>query len=236
MDFFELVFKHTEVNYLTIALRLLLSMILGGIIGWERETKKQQAGLRTHVIICIGATLLMLISIFIPQTFVDFQNGDPGRIAAQVVSGIGFLGAGAIFSLGGSIRGLTTAATIWVVASIGLAVGAGMYAGAILVTLLILFVLVILGKVERKFFQEDVLKTLQITFSTAKIETDKVFAVLEHHHIITQSINILQSQDKKKSKMKLFVHVPSKVRIKELYKDLNTINNVDEISLGQDFK
>lgn len=236
MDITGFLLEQTEVDFFTITFRLLLSMFLGGVIGWERETRKQQAGLRTHVIICMGASLLMLISIFIPQTFQDFQNGDPGRIAAQVVSGIGFLGAGAIFSLGGSIRGLTTAATIWMVAAIGLSVGAGMYLGGVLSTILILFVLVILGKLERRFFQEDVLKILQISFSTTKIETDKVFAVLDLHHITMQSINILQSQDKKKSKMKLFVHVPAKVRLKELYKDLNAINNVSQISLGQDFK
>jgi putative Mg2+ transporter-C (MgtC) family protein len=236
MDFINLFTDHPEVNYYTITLRLVLSMILGGAIGWERETRRQQAGLRTHVIICMGAALLMLISIFIPQTFADFQDGDPGRIAAQVVSGIGFLGAGAIFSLGGSIRGLTTAATIWVVAAIGLAVGSGMYSGAILSTILILFVLVILGKIERRFFQEDVLKILQITFSTPKIETDKVFAVLEEHHIVTQSINVLQSHDKRKSKMKFIVHVPARVHLKGLYKDLNNISNVSQISLGQDLK
>lgn len=236
MNFTDFLLEQTHVDSYAIAFRLLLSIFLGGVIGWERETRKQQAGLRTHVIICLGGCLLMLISIFIPQTFQNFQNGDPGRIAAQVVSGIGFLGAGAIFSLGGSIRGLTTAATIWIMAAIGLAIGAGMYMGALLATLLILFVLVVLGKVERKFFQEDVLKVLQISFSSTKIETDRVFATLEQHKITTQSVNILQSQDKKKSKMKLFVHVPAKVKIKELYKDLNAISHVSQISLGQDFK
>ncbi|WMJ73997.1 MgtC/SapB family protein [Cytophagaceae bacterium ABcell3] len=235
MDIYDLFSSDTEINLQSIAIRLVMSIVLGGLIGWERETRKQQAGLRTHIIICLGATLLMLISIFIPQTFQNFQNGDPGRIAAQVVSGIGFLGAGAIFSLGGSIRGLTTAATIWVVAAIGLAIGSGMYGGSVLVTLFVLFVLIFVGKLESRFFQEDVLKILQITFSTAKIETDGVFAILDKHKITTQSVNILQSYDKKRSKMKLFVHVPEKINFKALYKDLNGITNVSQISLGQDF-
>jgi len=235
MELFDFINGQTEIDTQTISIRLVLSMILGGLIGWERENRKQQAGLRTHVIICMGSTLLMLISIFIPQTFPDFQNGDPGRIAAQVVSGIGFLGAGAIFSLGGSIRGLTTAATIWMVAAIGLAIGAGMYKGAILATLFILFVLIFLRKIEQRFFHEDVSKVLQISFSSTKIESDRVFAILKKYKIITQSVNVLQSRDKKKTKMEMYVQISVKVRIEDLYKDLNSINHVSQISLGRAF-
>lgn len=235
MELFDFINGQTEIDTYTISLRLVLSMVLGGLIGWERENRKQQAGLRTHVIICMGSTLLMLISIFIPQTFPNFQNGDPGRIAAQVVSGIGFLGAGAIFSLGGSIRGLTTAATIWTVAAIGLAIGAGMYKGAILATLFILFVLIFLRKIEHRFFHEDVLKVLQISFSSTKIESDKVFAILKKYKIITQSVNVMQSRDKKKTKMEMYVQISVKVKIEDLYKDLNSINHVSQISLGRAF-
>ncbi len=235
MELLDFLDGQTEIDEYTISARLLLSMILGGLIGWERENRKQLAGLRTHVIICMGSTLLMLISIFIPQTFTEFQNGDPGRIAAQVVSGIGFLGAGAIFSLGGSIRGLTTAATIWTVAAIGLAIGTGMYKGAMLATLLILFVLIFLRKIERRFFHEEVMKVLQISFSSTKIENDKVFAILKKHKIVTQSVNVLQSRDKKKSKMEMYVQISVKVSIEDLYKDLNGINNVSQISLGRAF-
>src|SRR4051794_22724631 len=91
--------SQTEINHTTIIVRLVVSLLLSGIIGWERQRNNQAAGLRTHILICLGSTLLMLVSIYIPQTFLSFKNGDPGRIAAQVVSGIGFLGAGAIFRL-----------------------------------------------------------------------------------------------------------------------------------------
>jgi putative Mg2+ transporter-C (MgtC) family protein len=233
MDFDFL--KETEINLLTISIRLALSLLLGGILGWEREARRQHAGLRTHIIICLGSTLLMLISIYIPQTFMNFQNGDPGRIAAQVVSGIGFLGAGAIFRLGGSTRGLTTAATIWAVASVGLAVGAGMYEGAIFGTIFILFVLVFLGKLESRFFPEGTLKTLSISFQTIKIETSNVFTILDKYQIQIKSVNMIQSRDKKKFKMQLYVFVPEKMNIKKLYNDLNELPNVIQISLGQDF-
>lgn len=225
----------TEITFSTIVIRLAVSIILGGVLGWEREAKRQHAGLRTHIIICLGSTLLMLISIWIPQTYSDFQNGDPGRIAAQVVSGIGFLGAGAIFRLGGSTRGLTTAATIWAVAAVGLAIGAGMYVGALFGTLLILFVLVFLGKLESRFFPEGTLKTLNISFQSVKIETSNVFAILEKYQIQIKSVNMLQSRDKKKFKMQLYVFVPEKINIKKLYHDLNELPNVIQISLGQDF-
>lgn len=129
--------------------KLLLAMVLGATIGIERRFKGQIAGLRTFALICMGACLAMLISIYIPQEYLGLKNGDPGRIAAQVVSGVGFLGAGAIIQMKGSVRGLTTAAGIWMAACIGLAVGAGMYTISIVATLLIIFVLVNIERIEK---------------------------------------------------------------------------------------
>lgn len=137
-----------EVNALNALVRLFLSMVLGASVGAERMKKGQMAGMRTFALISSGATLAMLVSIFIPQEFLGLKNGDPGRIAAQVVSGIGFLGAGAIIQSKGSVRGLTTAAGIWCAAMIGLAVGAGMYLIALLATALIYFILVALNRYE----------------------------------------------------------------------------------------
>ena len=111
------------------AIRLALAMLAGGLVGLEREIHRQTAGLRTHILISLGSCLLMMLSIWMPQS-VGLDKGDPGRIAAQVVSGIGFLGAGAFIKIGNNVKGLTTAASIWVVAAIGLAIGAGMYGPA----------------------------------------------------------------------------------------------------------
>lgn len=116
-----------EVNVLGSLYKLFLSLILGAVIGIERRQKGQVAGMRTFALISMGATLAMLVSIYIPQEYMGLKNGDPGRIAAQVISGVGFLGAGAIIQMKGSVRGLTTAAGIWMTACIGLAVGSGMY-------------------------------------------------------------------------------------------------------------
>ena len=137
-----------EVNLIGAVTKLLLSLLLGATIGIERRRKGQIAGMRTFALISMGATLAMLISIYIPQEYMGLKNGDPGRIAAQVISGVGFLGAGAIIQMKGSVRGLTTAAGIWMTACIGLAVGAGMYLISIIATLLIIFILVNIETLE----------------------------------------------------------------------------------------
>lgn len=115
---------------LSVALKLVLAAVLGGMIGVERQLHDKPAGLRTNILICVGSTLFMSIS----TTVAQLLGGDPTRIAAQIISGIGFLGAGAVLHSHGFVLGLTTAATIWVVAGIGMALGAGMYSLAIFVT------------------------------------------------------------------------------------------------------
>ena len=129
--------------------RLALAVLLGGIVGVERELSGKPAGLRTNILICLGSALLMDLSITIGVTDGDVRIGDPARIAAQVVTGVGFLGAGTIMQARGEVVGLTTAATIWVVAAIGLAVGAGHRAEAVAAALLVTLVLTALGWLER---------------------------------------------------------------------------------------
>lgn len=136
-----------DISYVEIILRLVLSTILGGVIGFEREVGNRPAGLRTHILVSIGAALIMLVS-----KYAFGNNADPGRLAAQVVSGIGFLGAGTILRTGNTVQGLTTAASLWVCAGLGLAIGAGFYLGAVSSTILVLLSLVILGKIENSIF------------------------------------------------------------------------------------
>lgn len=135
-------------------LRLLLAMGLGGAIGLEREFSDKPAGFRTNILICMGAALFTEMSILIATvSAVPAGAGDPTRIAAQIVSGMGFLGAGTIIQARGSVRGLTTAATLWTVAAIGMTVGAGAYIDAIGATVLVIVVLVVLRRVERLLFR-----------------------------------------------------------------------------------
>ena len=139
-----------DVNALNAVFKLTLSLLLGCVVGLERKRKGQIAGLRTFALISMGATLAMILSIYSPQEYMGLKNGDPGRVAAQVITGVGFLGAGAIIQMKGSVQGLTTAAGIWMVATIGMAVGVGMYLVSVIATLLIIFILVTLERYEHK--------------------------------------------------------------------------------------
>lgn len=130
-----------------IIIRLVLAMVFGGLIGLEREIGNRPAGFRTHTLVCMGSVLVMMTSEFLIETYAS-NAPDPARLGAQVISGIGFLGAGTILKDGSRVRGLTTAASLWVVACIGLAIGVGFYLGALAATLLSYITLVLLKKFE----------------------------------------------------------------------------------------
>ncbi len=185
MNYITELFQTNELSTTTVTLRLLLGFVAGAIIGFEREAHHQPAGLKTHILICVGSTLIMLLSLYVPQTYSNFGNADPGRIAAQVVSGIGFIGAGAILRMGINVRGLTTAASIWSIAAIGLAIGAGMYVVAGLAIVLILVVLIIVEQLEQRFFTPLNIKIL--TINSQSIETDNLARQIlsdKHYRVI----------------------------------------------------
>lgn len=144
-----------------IILRLMLSMILGGLVGFERQTHKRDAGLRTHILVCLGSCLIMLTSIYIFEVYKDQVPLDPGRIAAGVITGIGFLGAGTIIRGREEVKGLTTAASLWIVSAIGLSAGIGFYKASIFATLLVLIVLSVLRRIEVVVFPPEELKKNQ---------------------------------------------------------------------------
>ena len=131
--------------------RLSVAALLGGIVGLERQQRHKSAGLRTHILVSLGSCLIMLISYKLYAGVQGLTNADPARLAAQVVSGIGFLGAGTIMKEGLTIKGLTTAASLWVVAGVGLAVGAGYYVGAVTTTVLSVLALTYLPRFERLY-------------------------------------------------------------------------------------
>lgn len=138
-------------NYwLPIGFKVVLAIICGGAIGLERELKHKPAGLRTNILICLGAVLFTSLSVMISESVVPGRPGDPGRIAAQVVSGVGFLGGGMIIQSGGAVSGLTSAATVWVVAAIGVCIGLGYPIMATVFTVTVFFTLSILSKVDNR--------------------------------------------------------------------------------------
>lgn len=172
----------TDITQTGAFFRLLLSLVLGCMIGYERRRKGQMAGVRTFALISMGATLAMIISIYVAGAF-DVK-GDPTRIAAQVVSGVGFLGAGAIIQMKGSVRGLTTAAGIWVTAAVGMVVGAGMYSLAVLSTFCVLFVLSWLETYEQKVnfaWSSKVVRVKMRGIITSSQEHIKIFEQFSIH-------------------------------------------------------
>jgi len=162
---FEFTTDLQSVNDTSILIRLLLSLILGGIIGFERGKSGRPAGLRTHILVCLGSTMAMMTNQYIYQ---QFGISDPTRIAAQVISGIGFLGAGTILVTGKyQVKGLTTAAGLWATACMGLAIGIGFYKAAIMSCLLICFVTVILHRLDSSMLSKSKVMDLYIEFKDA---------------------------------------------------------------------
>ncbi|MGC8778289.1 MAG: MgtC/SapB family protein [Candidatus Caldatribacteriaceae bacterium] len=131
-------------------LRLLAAFLAGGLIGWQRELAEKPAGLRTHILVCVGSALITIISIFA----FGRMGSDPARVTAQIVSGIGFLGAGTIFRYGPSVTGLTTAASLWAVSGIGIALGSGMFLIGFVTTGFILLTLWLLESIEKRFLKK----------------------------------------------------------------------------------
>ena len=163
-----------------LVLRLLLSVLLGGLVGIERERKNHAAGLRTHILVCLGSCLIMVLSMYGFSAFAGEPNVrlDPARLAAQVITGVGFLGAGTILFTGKSITGLTTAASVWVVMAIGLAVGAGFYMPAVTAVVLVLLTLWGLNIVEKRFMKHRRECAITITADTKAQLVDSVQRLL----------------------------------------------------------
>lgn len=153
----------TEVNLISTAIRLLLALICGGILGIERGRKKRPAGFRTYMLVCVGATLVMITNQYI---YTQYTNTDPTRMGAQVISGIGFLGAGTIIVTGKNrVKGLTTAAGLWAAACIGLSIGIGFYSGAIIGCVLIFVVMSALHRLDERMTSSAKIINLYIELS-----------------------------------------------------------------------
>ncbi|RAP74959.1 MgtC/SapB family protein [Paenibacillus montanisoli] len=186
-----------EISYLELTIRLVLALVLGGLIGVERELGGHSAGFRTHILVCLGSAAIVLLSMYGFSEFASDPNVrlDPARLAAQVISGIGFLGAGTILRTGFTVSGLTTAASLWVVAAIGLTVGAGFYYGAAVLTLLVVVSLFFLNKFEKKFSRakrkQDVI--LKITKDSASL--NKVVTELHHFGVRISKIVVENEEE-----------------------------------------
>ena len=217
-----------------IFIRLLTALILGSLIGLERELHDQPAGLRTHIILVLGATIAMFISINLSQQFhTTAANDDPERLAAQVISGIGFLGAGAIFRYGTNVKGLTTAASLWTTAIIGLAVGAGYFLLSIAATLCVLFALVAMESMEKKFLHNRTTRVIRIKGTDRPGFVEEVKTALARFGIAIKSIDL--SKDLKNNAIQIegIAKLSKQQDLDALVGTISAISGVEDFQLHQ---
>jgi putative Mg2+ transporter-C (MgtC) family protein len=211
-------------NWYEALLRLALAGVLGGLIGLERELRERGAGLRTHLLVSVGAALFTIAGAY----GFGGVRVDPTRVAAQIVTGVGFLGAGAIIRQGFSVRGLTTAATLWVVAAVGLAAGAGYYSGAVITTALVLLALwplrVLAFRILRRFRADDGRLLVELPVGTGPGE---VIDEIERAGARVTAMSV--SQEGERRRLELDLTLPNTVPAPRLVARIADVENVADV-------
>jgi putative Mg2+ transporter-C (MgtC) family protein len=208
-------------------LRLLVALVLGAVVGLERERQERAAGLRTVTMVSLGSCLFTIVGAY------AFGQTDPSRVAAQIVTGIGFLGAGTIFLRKDLVRGLTTAATIWTVAAIGMAVGTAEYVIAIFTTLLILSVLMVLKPIERRFFKRPNEAQVSLVVPRAEGEIERMRAALAAIGAFPMSIRIHEVSETD-DRLEIDVGLPQNRTTAELLRQLRTVEGARQIFISRE--
>lgn len=216
-----------------VGIRILLSILIGGLIGYNREYENRPAGFRTHVLVCLGATIAALIQVQLGYFVIDeikknqslsgVLNVDTGRVICQVISGVGFLGAGAIIQTKGAVKGLTTAASMWAVASVGIAIGMGFYKISILSGISILVVLTFLKKFEDKFISKTKLLNIEI-----KCLNDKAISEINDYFEENQ-IRINNIESSCYEEYNYILEVPQSLTSNEIISDLISNKNINKV-------
>ncbi|MCK4519182.1 MAG: MgtC/SapB family protein [Candidatus Omnitrophica bacterium] len=210
----------------TIVCRLILTMVLSGLIGVERETHGRAAGLRTHILVGVSSTLILLTSIYMAETAIGGASIDPGRVAAGVITGIGFIGAGTIIRFRASVKGLTTAAGLWATAGVGLAVGCGFYTGAFAATFLILFSLVFLGRFEKRVIKKIRYGSLEVKTSVSAEQFKQIRAILSDYKVRIKDLEIDKLEEPEMIKLIVDVELSGGREDEQIINDLMKIEGV----------
>ena len=225
---------------LAICIRLVSSVLLGFCVGLEREMTNKYAGLRTHILVCLGACVFTILSIYgfpmVSVTGDEFGTRDTARVAAQIVTGIGFIGGGTVLRHGATIYGLTTAATLWAVASVGMACGAGMFAVAMITTLACIIVLVSIRVFEKNVMVSSTKNTVRLKISlTCSNEVSNTIYdfILEKYPKLREISKKLSKQDETVTKINAIVDINSRNPIKATYKVFQKVDGVDSISIQE---
>jgi putative Mg2+ transporter-C (MgtC) family protein len=230
---------------LQVLARLALALVIGGAIGYEREFKNRPAGLRTHILVCVGAAIISMIQIYSMKETLTLilQNpqlegalkADVGRMGAQVISGIGFLGAGTIMHQKGSIRGLTTAASLWVVACLGLAIGMGYYVLSVLSGISVVIVLVTLKQFETRFFEKQSQYKIEIQYSNRRETFDSLEEYFSSREIKIKNIEFgieEESDEVQKYSTSLYtIMVPKHIESTKIMHDLMKKNEIVKVNI-----
>ena len=219
-----------EIPLHEIFLRLAAALIAGGAIGFERERDSQPAGLRTHMIVSLGAALVMILSINMAIAF-QSQDADPARLAAQVVSGIGFLGAGAILRFGFNVKGLTTASTLWTTAMIGLAIGYGYYLVALFAVVIMLIVLTLVERFEKKFVRINVIRTVVIEVRDREGIIREVRKTISKMSDAVMAFNVQKSLKNKHLRIEIVARFNRSEKLEDMMEVLSAIESVRSIKI-----
>ena len=224
---------------ITVAIRIISALLLGFAIGLEREVTNKYAGLRTNILVCLGACIFTIISIYgFPEVFVtgeEMGTRDTARVAAQVVTGIGFIGGGTVLRHGATVLGVTTAATLWVSAAIGMACGAGMYALAITATLLSIIVLVIVRIFEKNILISSTKNTkrLKIAITCNSEKSNSIYDyMLENFNHLREISKKLNKEDDL-TKINIILDVTGQKPIKTMYKTVQSLDGVESVSIQE---
>lgn len=226
--------EHFIIDDMEIFLRVVTSLVAGGIIGFERERKGKPAGFVTNVLVCVGAASIAIIqSLIVRDTLVyDYPvKSDPGRLIAQVVSGVGFLGAGAILHEKGSVKGITTAATIWVVAAIGIAFGMGYYLLGSIVTVTVYFSIMILKKIEFYFLTNKMRRNFYIEYCNPSSFEEKLELFLISKAVTIRKLNRLDEFERDENSVRrstVELIIPRYMDIVELSRDISLLEEVSK--------
>lgn len=216
----------TTTDTFHLIIRIVLASLFGALIGLEREHANRPAGLRTHVLVCVGACLTMLTAEFISKT--ASTPFDVTRLGAQVISGIGFLGAGTIIRTGSTVKGLTTAASLWAVACVGLATGIGYYTGATITTCIIFLILAYFKIIAGNAYNHDVAIELFVKFSYSQELLNKIKELFEESKIIINNIK-LKSDNDNMTHVIFYLSMSPNIKITQLIEKIYNLNGVYEI-------
>ncbi|MCX8129089.1 MAG: MgtC/SapB family protein [Clostridia bacterium] len=215
--------------HLNLIFKLVLSCVLGGIIGYEREHTNRPAGFRTHILVCVGSALVMVTSEYIFRSYHNQTNIDPARLGAQVISGIGFLGAGTIIREGFSVKGLTTAASLWAVSCVGIAAGIGFYEGAVIATVLIYITLIMLKKMEDSFSKNSAYRAIHIQSMDKPGQIAAISSIFDKNGIPVKRIEFINEENEKNLSIKILAKIPSKLGSKNVISDLHSVEGIYKV-------